>query len=135
MKSFLSLIYFGLVEIFLGNYCLSLENVAVCKQALEIQKAFWGALISHCCFCIWRLSGGGVRQLPLSSFCFLQVLCEGLKCSSHTVLFTLCSGQLTARNHRGYSLFSQLFQLLSESSVDSLVHIRCIFIKQRCYIF
>lgn len=97
MKSFLSFIYFGLVEIFLGNYYLSLENVSVCKQALEIRRHFGVRSSLIAVLCIWRLSGGGVGQLPSSSVCFLQVLCEGLKCSSHTVLFTLCSGQLTAR--------------------------------------
>lgn len=131
IKSVLSLISFGSVEIFLGNYCLSSENVLVGKQALEIQKAFWGTLISH-----WRslhLKAKWVWKRLLgnffwASFSRLQILCEGLKCSFG--VFTLYSGRLIARNHGCCSL-SRLFELLSELIVAGLVHIRCIFIEQR----
>lgn len=54
------------VEIFLGGYCLSLENALVWKQALEIQKAFWGTLLSH--WCSLHLKAKWVCQRLLGKF-------------------------------------------------------------------
>lgn len=129
-----------------GMFCVGrnlfqrISVVLVWKQTVELRRHLgYTPLLSV--LSIWKpsVSGYGKDRWAVNIFwaifSFLQVLCEEkLKCSLTTVLFTfnIWRTDLLLGITDAVHCF-QLFELLGESKMDSLVHIRCIFIKQRCY--